>query len=240
MKKFNIYSFCCTHTGAKDQDLKKWKEAIKAVKDDPDGYWIHNGDILEFIPPGYKISQRGQDLENDDQYLEALEQLKPIRNKCLFIRGGNHDSGRSVRIVGVDIIRLLAQALDVPFYDGVGYTKIVATQNTSKKNFILIASGHGTRTTTNPDLQLHALRAVYPQADVFVLGHDHKLYAKPFDGLGFLDGDGEKLLRQWYVRTGCFMKYAEYAREQIYGLTRTGWAVISLTAQGKIECCTTT
>ena len=83
-------------------------------------------------------------------------------------------------------------------------------------------------------MELDRLAAVYSEGDVFILGHNHQLYAKPVDSLR-IDGDKEVLHRRWYVRGGSFMMYADYARYSLYPIVRTGWVTIELSQDG-IKC----
>ncbi len=236
--RITIVGFTDDHIGANDHHAERFKQKIERVKKEKNTFWFCNGDVMEFIPPNYKISQRGQYEENDDQFLECVELLEPIADKCLWMRGGNHDSGRSTKIMGFDVVRILAERLKVPFYDGPGFSRVVCTENKSKKNFLLMATGHGSSGAANGDLELARMKQIYTGADIFFLGHNHQLYAKPVDALGFVS-DGEHLLRQWYVRGGSSLLYAGYARDKFLPVIRTGWAEMSLTEAGAVHCTTT-
>ena len=75
------------------------------------------------------------------------------------------------------------------------------------------------------------MAAIYTDGDVFMLGHNHQLYAKPVDSLKIEDGE-ERLRRRWYCRGGSFLKYAEYARYSFYGVARTGWVTMEFSEDG--------
>ena len=108
-----------------------------------------NGDNIELIPPNYKISQRGQSMENDEQHMTFIERVRKIRDKLLFVRGGNHDMIRSVNILGFDVSKVLASHLGVPYYRMPGYTQI--NIDGTKWNLV---SGHGKGGGKNGDLEL--------------------------------------------------------------------------------------
>lgn len=235
-ESFEVHGFTDDHVGANEHDRSVFASKIDAVRNTPNAYWFGNGDLLEFIPPAYKgMSQREQYKYPDDQFIEAAELLVPIANKCLFVRGGNHDSDRSTRLCDFDVMKILARTLDVPFVEGPGYAHITASKNNHKKNSMLLASGHGVSTAKNGDLELYKLKEVYSQADVFFLGHNHQLYAKPVDSLSF-DGNGEHLRRQWFVRGGSSLRYSNYARKGVMSIQRTGWAVMRLDKDGIVRC----
>lgn len=224
-----IHGLTDVHVGANEHDHKKLKDAISIIKKDKFARWFGNGDMLECIPPNYKIPQRGQSMSPDDQYEEFIRLFKPIADKCLFIRGGNHDYLRSVKVLDFDISRGMANALGVPYFELPGYTTI----STGGREWNLV-SGHGTSGAKNGDLELDRMAAVYSDGDIFFLGHNHQLYAKPIDSIS-IHNDKESLHRRWYIRGGSFLRYADYARYSMYPVVRTGWVTIQLDENG-IEC----
>ena len=226
-----VHGLTDIHVGASEFHREKFNEAIQAIKNDKNALWFGNGDLVELIPPNYKISQRGQYSEPDDQLLEFLELVKPIKDKCLFIRGGNHDTIRSINLLGVDVCKLIAREMNVPYYRMPGYT-----QFNVKGTVWNMASGHGKSGAANGDLELNKLSQVYSESHVCFLGHNHQLYAKPVDSLR-INGDEESLFRRWFIRGGSFLKYADYARYSFFPVVRTGWVIMEFT-KDNIECWT--
>ena len=225
-----IHGLTDIHVGAVEHDTIKFDEAIKKIEEDDNARWFANGDILELIPPNYKINQRGQNIPPEDQYMEFIKRVEPIQNKCLFIRGGNHDYLRSFNILDFDVCKVMAKELNVPYYRLPGYAKI----KVNGKEWYL-TSGHGKSGGKNGDLELDKMATVYPWGDVFFLGHNHQLYAKPMDSIVVDDNDEETLHRRWYIRGGSFLRYADYARYSFYPLVRTGWVTIEF-SDSKIKC----
>ena len=229
-EKLRIHCLTDVHVGAVEFDLKKFKEAVSIIKRDRNARWFGNGDLLELIPPGYKaINQRGQNIPPDEQYLAFLRLVEPIKDKCLFIRGGNHDFIRSYTILDFDVCKTLAAEMNVPYFQYPGYTSVNISGSVWN-----IVSGHGKSGAKNGDLELDKLSSVYSDGDVFILGHNHQLYAKPVDSIKIVDGE-ESLRRRWYVRGGSFLRYANYARYSMYPIIRTGWVTTELTKDG-IKC----
>ena len=182
--------------------MKKFQEAIKIIYEDPNARWFGNGDMIELIPPNYKINQRGQSIPPEEQYLSFLKLVQPIQDKCLFIRGGNHDYLRSFNILDFDVCKTLASEMDVPYFRLPGYAQITI----GDKDWFLV-SGHGKSGAKNGDTELDRMASVYSDGDVYFLGHNHQLYCKPIDSLTIEDGE-ESLKRKWYVRGGSFLRYA--------------------------------
>jgi len=228
-KTLRIHGLTDIHVGANEFDIEKFAEAIKIIAKDDDARWFGNGDLLELIPPHYYINQRGQNMPPDEQYIHFIKLVEPIAEKCLFIRGGNHDFLRSFNILDFDVCKVLSKELNVPYFRMPGYSRI--TIGDSDWNLV---SGHGKSGAKNGDLELNNMAAVYSEGDVFFLGHNHQLYVKPMDSLVIKD-DEETLRRRWYVRGGSFLRYAEYARYSFFPLIRTGWVTMEFT-ENEINC----
>jgi hypothetical protein len=165
-------------------------------------------------------------MEPDDQHITFIKRVEKIADKLVFVRGGNHDMIRSINLLGVDISKVMADSLKVPYFKLPGYTQIEI--NGKKWNLV---SGHGKGGGKNGDLELDKMAAIYTDGDVFILGHNHQLYAKPIDSLKIEDGE-ERLHRRWYCRGGSFLKYAEYARYGFFGVARTGWVTMEFSEDG--------
>ena len=229
-KVLRVHGLTDVHVGAVEHDFAKFEDAVKVIEEDDNARWFGNGDLLELIPPNYKINQRGQDISPEDQYLEFIRLVDTIKDKCLFIRGGNHDYIRSFNILDFDVCKVLAKELGVPYYRMPGYTKITV----GGRSYNLV-SGHGKSGGKNGDLELDKMAAVYSEGDVFFLGHNHQLYVKPMDSLVIGDDNTEELRRRWYIRGGSFLRYADYARYSFYPIVRTGWTTIEFKKEG-IHC----
>ena len=219
-KPTKIHGATDVHFGANEHHDKKFQELIEEVDADPDARWFLNGDNIELIPPNYKISQRGQMMEPDEQHIRFIDRNEPIVDKLLFIRGGNHDMIRSVNLLGFDVSKVMADMLGVPYFRLPGYSIIRICDKEWK-----LVSGHGKSGAKNGDTELDKMAAVYSEGDVFFLGHNHQLYAKPIDSLR-VENKEERLHRRWYCRGGSFLKYADYARYSFFPIVRAGWVTM--------------
>jgi predicted phosphodiesterase/ribosomal protein L37AE/L43A len=219
-KDIRIHGATDVHFGALEHHSEKFQDFIDEIDADPNARWFLNGDNIELIPPNYKISQRGQIMEPDDQHIKFIKRITPIIDKLLFIRGGNHDMIRSINLLGFDVSKIMADMVNVPYFKLPGYTKI----SVGGTDWYMV-SGHGKGGGKNGDLELDKMSAVYSDGDAFFLGHNHQLYTKPIDSL-IVDGDEERLHRRWYCRGGSFLKYAEYARYSFFPMIRTGWVTM--------------
>lgn len=230
LANFRLNVISDVHIGAQGCDIIKLNKAIEKIKKDPLGYVILNGDNIEFIPPAYKISERGQELANDDQVIKFTELFRPIAHKILFIRGGNHDTERSINIAGCDIVKVIADRLDVPYYELPGHMTIKL-----KHRNIVIVSGHGFSGGDNGDRELLKMKRVYPDGDVYVLGHNHQLYAKRDDSLHLAKDGSESYHEAWIGRSGSFLEYADYARKRFMAPQPTGHLIVEV-IKTQISC----
>ena len=221
-KKVNLHCITDVHVGSKVFDMLLFLKVIDKIKKDPNAYWFGNGDMLEFIPPNYHIPEGDQAFDNNEQYEQFVSMIRPIKHKCLFVRGGNHDTLRSVRLAGIDIIRVMCDDLEIPYFPFPGYTVI-----NYKGGQFTFASGHGKGGGKNGDLELQRLRNIFPDADMYYLGHNHQLYAKPIDSFEIMK-ENEEVRRQWFVRGGSFIGYAEYARYAMFEPQTKGWVEVRL------------
>jgi hypothetical protein len=233
-KVVRVHGLTDVHVGAGSEgkeifDRKKFQEAIKAIYEDDNAVWFGNGDMIECIPPHYKISQRGQYIPPDSQHEEFINLVRPIADKCLFMRGGNHDFLRSINLLDYDVAKMIAKDLAVPYFQYPGYSVI----KVNGKEWNLV-TGHGKSGAKNGDLELYQMSNVYSKGDVFFLGHNHQLYAKPLDSLRVEDNK-EKLYKRWFIRGGSFLNYADYARYSFYQIVRTGWVTMEFTSKD-ISC----
>ena len=228
-KTFRLYCATDIHHGACEHHWEKFEEFIDEVDSDSTARWIMNGDNIELIPPNYKISQRGQAMEPDQQHITFIKRIERIADKLLFVRGGNHDMFRSVNLLGFDVTKIMSDILRVPYYRMPGYMRI----KVGDREWFFV-SGHGKSGGKNGDLELDKMAAVYSDGDIFFLGHNHQLYAKPVDSLR-VENDEEVIHRRWYCSGGSFLKYAEYARYSFFPIVRTGWVTIEMNEDKILE-----
>ena len=136
---------------------------------------------------------------------------------------------RSVNLLGMDVCKLMAREMGVPYAPFPSYAEISVNGNSWK-----MASGHGKSVAQNGDLELKRMADIYSEAHVLFLGHNHQLYAKPMDSLR-VNGCEESLFRRWFIRGGSFLRYPEYSRYAFFPVVRTGWVTMEF-REDDIEC----
>lgn len=115
---------------------------------------------------------------------------------------------------GTTSTQLLAEKLDCEWLGGIAYIRLSIKMKEGKKinTCIDIVAAHGKAggqligTSLN---QVEKLREVFPQADIYLFGHDHHKGAWSVSVLTINDSNGSLTVhqeRQWFGRTGSFLR----------------------------------
>jgi len=183
-----------------------------------------NGDIIENAiiqgsSPGEKLLE--QKLIPTDQIKYATDLFKPLAKNIIGMTRGNHEA-RSRRESLVDISDLLAHSLGVPYLGLGGYIRVRAGSQP-----YTLALHHGGGGGVNTWKELDRLMGLYPSADLVGAGHDHNFCTREMTSLN-LNEDGTEYIRVVHeVRTGTYLKYAEYARGRAYAPSAVGSPIIT-------------
>lgn len=201
------------HVGALEHAEREFDETLRWAKDE-DALIFANGDIAENSiisgsAPGEKLL--GQIKNPNDQVVEILYKLKPFarRGRLVGFTRGNHEA-RTRREAMFDLCEFMAHYLDVPYLRVGGYVRFVAGGEVYNT-----AIQHGRAHGANPWLELDRMQKLYPVAELVALGHNHVLGARPVEAFGISPQGTECLREVWQVRTGSYLKYAEYVRELV-------------------------
>jgi hypothetical protein len=168
-----LYPLADFHYGSPQCDETLVKQVIKQIKDDPIGYWVGMADFMENAIIGSKSDVYTQVVPPREQLNHVYDLLSPIRDKGLFLIGGNHEQ-RTHRLVGMDPSELLAEKLDLPFR---GFSCLAFLQTRSPKNprgFKCYFHHKGHKRTN-----FNALRLIVPDADAVFGAHVHDTSREP-------------------------------------------------------------
>jgi predicted MPP superfamily phosphohydrolase len=226
---FNLYAITDAHIGAKDHDKEKFNKLIATIKKDPNGYCFFNGDNFELIPPGYYISQEGQEVSVDEQIEGFVDLLKELGDKVIFIRTGNHEE-RANTLCGIDITKRIAKEVKLPQLGmGMEMFRLIMKKDTQSKE-IKIVSSHGEG--GNSKSILDRMQLSFPGADLYFTGHTHELMIN--EGYCSIDttGEYEQFKNLLLVVGGSFSGWADYAREKNKRPLQTGCYVFEVSFDG--------
>ncbi len=126
--KMTIVPLFDVHYGHRECRVEKFNAYLEWIRDNDDVFVILGGDLMEnALDDGRGMSY--DQVENPDNQLNDLTiLLAPIAHKCLMILPGNHE-WRTYRKSGIDPTRLLAERLDIPYFDGPVYLSVQAGGN---------------------------------------------------------------------------------------------------------------
>ena len=105
-----IHTFADEHIGDEHCDIKKLKERIEYVKNNPNAYCILNGDILDNATKTSIGDTYTQELSPMEQLQFATDLFSPIKDKILCITHGNHEN-RTYKKEGINLSYLIASQL---------------------------------------------------------------------------------------------------------------------------------
>ncbi len=212
------------HLASPRHDSEAFKQTMRRIQQNSNYYFYIDGDICENIVPGRKISSNDQTMSNTEQIKMVIDILKPIKHKCLFGIEANHIE-RTKKVADLDLMATICHALDIPYYGSGGYVKIKVG-----KNEYTLAVSHGCSGAKNSETELYKLKEIYSDADIFILGHDHKLFATPKVFMSVDKDDNEVAKVKWFCRGGSYLNHAEYAKKRLYSPLPTGSLLIKLSS----------
>jgi len=114
MKAFTLYPLGDFHVGSPQSNIKFIKEVIHEIDENPQGYWVGMGDLMENAIVGSKSDIYKQLIPPKEQLDYIVDLLNPIRHKGLFLIAGNHEQ-RTVRATGILPEEYLSIQLQLPF-----------------------------------------------------------------------------------------------------------------------------
>ena len=190
---FSLVPIYDVHFGTRLHDKRLFQRVLDVIKNDPNCYFFLGGDLAEFISHSDK---RFEPDTLDPEFLANLDQLidfsidyivrtfEPVKDRCLFIIGGNHDL-RYYKKYGVDIVRRVAEGLGVKNYTR-NYEALVSISfrpyGKNKKTWRFnIYAHHGFGGGRKKGALVNNLEDLsgYFDADIYIMGHSHQLLVTP-------------------------------------------------------------
>ena len=199
------------HVGSSEHDADRFDETLRWCKENDAAIYLA-GDLLENAiasgkSPGEKLLE--QATNPNEQVREFVAKLKPFARKGRIAGSvrGNHEA-RSRREAMIDLCEIIAEMLEVPYHRIGGYVRFAFGGH-------VYVGGihHGRSTAKNIWLELDRMLSLYPQADFVAAGHNHHLDARTVQHVGVAKTGAECVEQKWQVRTGTYLRWAEYARE---------------------------
>lgn len=224
------------HLGNASVDIVKLKGTIDYIRNKTNCYAVLMGDLADAImtndkrfDPESVAPEFRKDIGNlaFAEYEMLKDLLMPIREKILVGIRGNHDETLRLKY-NVDFSGWLHKELKVPLVSNTAFLVIKFDReqfHTQTLTFFLNHGWSATRKTGGNVNSIEDLAGSF-EADVYLLGHSHKLFVTSKIKLS-VAGEHIKEKKQFFANTGTFLKtYAEgcsnYGEKGGYTPLKTG------------------
>lgn len=209
-----------THIGNAEFDEPLLKKYLDYVKEEPNRFITLMGDEIHALQPSSSGKYGYEQIMTIDEQLDKLyELLEPLDDRILAKCNSTHTGWLRKRST-YDLDREIARHLGAEYVGAGNYWNIKAGDQ-----LYTIYQSHGVGSSKYPQYLLNKSFNNYPDADVHLIGHIHKLYAKPFNHEISI---GNKRFRKyfWGIRTGCFVGTPEWAKEKFFDHPDLGAPII--------------
>jgi hypothetical protein len=208
-KYINIFPVGDLHYGSPQCENRYVRHVVSLIKADQKGYWVGMGDLMENAIIGSKSDVYTQTRTPKEQIADLTKMFMPIKDKCLFMIGGNHEQ-RTMRVAGIAPDELIASNLDVPYMGFSCYAYLF--MNSKTPNGFKCYFHHRPRRKSDP----RPLRDIAPTADAIFVGHHHETARKP---VIWFDVSDKNILRKvgYNYQIGSTISWNEsYAEEKAF------------------------
>jgi len=204
------------HLGSLQHNRKPLMGIVDLIKETPNFFWLGGGDTTENAKIGGKSSVFDESTHGIDQLLELRDILRPIKDKCIGIKSGNHGLSRAYKTDKLPPEQILAELLGAKFIRGIPHTLINV-----RKNLYAISAIH---TTIKQNEKFDWLNS-----DVIIGEHLHIKTAERLP-IAYLN----RIEKKWsvrprlYMKSGSFLSWGGYAEEKYRPLDSQGGYILEL------------
>ena len=171
----NIYPLGDVHIGSKECNVELFKEWVEMVKNDPFGYVVIIGDIMNMGLKNSKTNVYEEVLNPAQQKEMCYELLKPIKDKILAGCSGNHEN-RAKKEVGMNPLYdvFCRMCIEDRYRENACFLKLDVGKFRGKANTYGVVLTHGS--SKNKD---EKWTYSVDGCDCFISGHTHDATHKP-------------------------------------------------------------
>ena len=243
----NVYVLADLHLGDPNCDDAEVQARLDAIKADPYGLCVLNGDLMNTALRNSVSDVYGELMSPMQQITKLVELLRPIADKIIAATTGNHEY-RTYRSDGIDVTRLVCRELGIEErYAPEGVLVFLRfgtrcrhgghlTDGRNPRQWYSIYATHGSgggRKEGAKAIRLADMAAIV-DADVYIHSHTHlPLIMKQ----SFFRADSSnctvKMVPKLFVNTGASLKYGGYGQAQEYKPASSATAYIHLDAKTK-------
>lgn len=230
--RIDIVPLFDVHRGHIAHRRDKFEAFIRYIKENDHVYAFLGGDLMENAIDDGRGMSYDQETPPGVQLEEQVEMLAPIAHKILASTPGNHEE-RTYKKTGVDVARIIANRLEIPYMDGPIYLSLIAGKHKFK---FYIFHGRGNSQTKGGKMNAAGRpRRFTDFVHFYVSGHVHD----PLVNSETIIKEDEELCRlvypqQWTVVAPSFLHWeGTYAYRAGYAPPGSGSAVMQLFENGE-------
>ncbi len=229
--KIKIALLFDVHFGNHAHKHEKFLKYLQWIKNDPNVYAIIGGDLLENALDDGRGMTYDQTENPQTQFDMMLKFLAPIAHKILCATTGNHEE-RTSKKTGFDIMKALADRLEIPYFSGPIWLSIMA--NTKKWN-LFVQHGRGNSQTKGGKMNMaNRPKKFTGLIHFFISGHVHDAVAEN-ETVITDDPINCRLvyMEQWTIIAPAFLGWEDtYAYRAGYPPPARGGVAVELDANG--------
>lgn len=171
LESINIYPLGDVHFGSDEFDAKRWAKWKSTVLNDPNGYVVIIGDMIDNGLKNSKTNSYEQKMRPAEQKVMLANELKPLRDRILGLCRGNHEY-RSVLVSDDCPLYDVAVKLDLEdlYRENMTFIKISLGERNKLRQVaysIVLAHGNGRNKTNNFSYAIDGM-------DIMITGHTHQ------------------------------------------------------------------
>ena len=174
-RTIKVYNLGDVHRGNNSCDLDFLHKVIKKIKNDKDAFWLSTGDLLE-VGTTQSVSGPYDSLTVQEELDYIVDELRPIKNKCLGMVASNHHE-RIKRATGLSLDKAVCTALEIPY---LGITGVINITVGRAAYYCVLHHGVGGGTQGNKVNRALNLAKIHAGADIYFTGHTHSYSYTPF------------------------------------------------------------
>lgn len=176
----NIYPLADLHIGSKHFKRKRLEQDLATILNDPNGYIILNGDLVNNTVK-QSVGDIYEETLNPEAQIDLLVELfTPLKDRIISVNAGNHEA-RTYKQTGISILKNFCYRLDlIDVYCTISALTFISFgksrgRDTVKQNFVIYNS-HGSgggKLIGSKANRLQNLSSIVPNADLYIHSHTH-------------------------------------------------------------------
>lgn len=204
----NIYPLGDVHLGSKECDLELFNQWVETVRQDPFGYVVIIGDMMNMGLRNSKSNVYEETLNPMEQKELCYELLSPIADRILAGCSGNHEH-RAVKEVGMNPLYdvFCRMRIEDRYRENVCFLKLTVGKVGANNNTYGVVLTHGSSKKKDLDWTY-----AVDGSDVFISGHTHLGTHQPCGKIRMdLSHDTVKTVGYQHIVVLPFQSYGGYA-----------------------------